>query len=42
MGANIAKDKFKDVILVEEGFYYTVYIAYCRLCGCLKGDTWVE
>lgn len=36
-------EKFKDVIEVEEGFYYTVYITYCKCCGTLiETGTWVE
>ena len=35
--------KFKDVIITDEGFPYTVYIRYCRKCGEISGEgTWVE
>ena len=36
-------EKFKDVITVDEGFYYTVYITYCKLCGTvIETKTWIE
>ena len=38
-----ATEKFKDVIAVREGFYYTVYITYCKCCGTIiNTETWVE
>jgi len=37
------QEKFKDVILVQGGFYYTVYVKYCKNCGAVHdGGTWVE
>ena len=36
-------EKFKDVIEVEQGFYYTVYITYCKSCGnIIETKTWIE
>jgi len=36
-------EKFKDVITVQEGFYYTVYITYCKCCGTIiENKTWIE
>lgn len=36
-------EKFKDVITVQEGFSYTVYITYCKCCGTIiETKTWIE
>lgn len=35
--------KFKDVLLTEDGFSYTVYLSYCKECGfIIEEATWVE
>lgn len=35
--------KFKNVIETDEGFYYTVYITHCAVCGSIRDDdTWIE
>lgn len=34
--------KFKDVLVTEEGFYFTVYLHYCKICGNVLEMTWVE
>lgn len=39
----VESEKHKDVVTTYEGFYYTVYISYCKECGTIReGGTWVE
>jgi len=40
---NKVQAKFKDVVVTEEGFYYTVHICYCVVCGSLVDSrSWIE
>lgn len=40
---NKRQSKFKDVVVTDEGFYYTVHMCYCVVCGSLVDSrSWVE
>jgi hypothetical protein len=40
---HVFAEKFKDIITVQAGFSYTVYITYCKSCGSvIDAKTWIE